>query len=200
MSIYRSILVDFVIVPLGDVLTIIKAVQYCIFLIAGPLKLPMATAYNVQLLKGQCHEISCFWFFSWISFPQAPDYTIRAVSNFFKNSRRYSQFKVHHWCRWHQWQMEKIFNQKNFHYFFWTPFGSIVSILINFFFKFIWSFQQFDNCSHCLPPVLFTPVANLPLVSLIPVAISHRRRLHRWQICSRYRWHHWRICHRYQQH
>ncbi len=28
--------------------------------------------------------------FSWICFPQAPDYTIRAVSKFFKNSRRYS--------------------------------------------------------------------------------------------------------------
>ncbi len=34
-------------------------------------------------LKGQCHEIFCFWFFSWTSFPQASDYTIRAVSNFF---------------------------------------------------------------------------------------------------------------------
>jgi hypothetical protein len=33
-------------------------------------------------LKGQCHEIFCFWFFSWISFPQASDYTTRAVSIF----------------------------------------------------------------------------------------------------------------------
>jgi hypothetical protein len=30
------------------------------------------------VLKGQCHEIS------WISFPQAPEYTIRVVLNFFK--------------------------------------------------------------------------------------------------------------------
>jgi hypothetical protein len=29
-------------------------------------------------------------------FPQAPEYTIRAVSNFFENSRRYSQLKVDH--------------------------------------------------------------------------------------------------------
>ncbi len=36
----------------------------------------------VQFLKGQCHEIFCYWFFSWISFPQAPEYTIRTVSNF----------------------------------------------------------------------------------------------------------------------
>ncbi len=25
----------------------------------------------MEVLKGQCHEIFCFWFFSWISFPQA---------------------------------------------------------------------------------------------------------------------------------
>jgi hypothetical protein len=31
-----------------------------------------------------------------------------------------------------------------------------------FFYKFILSCEQFDNCSHCLPPVSFTPVANLP--------------------------------------
>ncbi len=43
---------------------------------------------NVRLslhLKGQCHEIFDFWFFSWISFPLSPKYTIRAVSNFFSN-------------------------------------------------------------------------------------------------------------------
>jgi hypothetical protein len=33
-------------------------------------------------LKGQCHEIFDFKLSTWISFPQAPDYTIRAVSNF----------------------------------------------------------------------------------------------------------------------
>ncbi len=33
-------------------------------------------------LKGQRHEIFDFRFSTWISFPQAPDYTIRAVSNF----------------------------------------------------------------------------------------------------------------------
>jgi len=41
-----------------------------------------------QHLKGQCHEIFCFWFFSWISFPPAPEYCIRTVLNFFENSRR----------------------------------------------------------------------------------------------------------------
>ncbi len=41
-----------------------------------------------HILKGQCHEIFCFWFFSSISFPPAPKYAIRTVSNFFENSRR----------------------------------------------------------------------------------------------------------------
>ncbi len=51
-------------------------------------------------LKRQCHEIFNFWFFAGIIFPQPPEYTIRAVSNFFENSRRYSQLREHHRCRW----------------------------------------------------------------------------------------------------
>ncbi len=35
-------------------------------------------------LKGQCHEIFHFWFYSWISFPPAPEYLLRTVSNFFR--------------------------------------------------------------------------------------------------------------------
>ncbi len=54
---------------------------------------------------------------TWISFPQVPNYTIRAVSNFFENSRRYSQLKVQ------QRQMEKIFNQKIFSLFLLDTFG-----------------------------------------------------------------------------
>ncbi len=66
------------------------------------------------------------------SFPQASDYTIRAVSNFFKNSRRYSQLKVCHSCQRHRWRMEKTFKQKNFNNFVWTPLGSRVNIYVNF--------------------------------------------------------------------
>jgi hypothetical protein len=58
-------------------------------------------------LKIQCHETFDFWFFTWISFPQVPEYTIRTVSNFSENLQRYLQLKVHHRCRWHQWQMQK---------------------------------------------------------------------------------------------
>ncbi len=56
-------------------------------------------------LKGQCHEIFCFWFFSWISFPPAPEYPIRTVFNFFENSLRYSQVKVCHRYQRHWWQI-----------------------------------------------------------------------------------------------
>ncbi len=35
-------------------------------------------------LKGQCHEIFCFWFFACIGFPPASVYPIRTVSNFFR--------------------------------------------------------------------------------------------------------------------
>jgi hypothetical protein len=38
------------------------------------------TVYAIlSSLKGQCHEIFDFSFFSGISFPQAPEYTIRAI-------------------------------------------------------------------------------------------------------------------------
>ncbi len=65
---------------------------------APPTLLYLSTM-TITILKGQCHEIFCFWFFSWISFPPAPEYPIRTVSNFFENSRRYSQVKVHHRCQ-----------------------------------------------------------------------------------------------------
>ncbi len=55
-------------------------------------------------LKGQCHEIFCVRFFSWITFPHAPENNFRFISIFFENSRRYSQVKVHHLCQWHRWQ------------------------------------------------------------------------------------------------
>ncbi len=57
------------------------------------------------LLKGQCHKIFCFWFFSCISFPPAPEYPIRTILNFFENSRRYSQVKVCHRYHRHRWQV-----------------------------------------------------------------------------------------------
>jgi hypothetical protein len=65
--------------------------------------------------------------------------------------------------------MEKIFNQKSFLYFFWTPLDRSVSIKINFSFKFIFSslilFPLFAagvvDIGGNLPQALLTPVANL---------------------------------------
>ncbi len=144
-------------------------------------------------LKGQCHEIFCFWSFSWISFPPAPEYSLKAVSNFFENSRRYLQLKVCHRCQRHRWQMEKISNQKNFNNFVWSPLGSRGNIYINFCLQAHLQVSAARYCSHYLPPVSMTPVANLPPVpvslipvanllpvSLIPAAICHRCLWHRW--------------------
>ncbi len=61
-----------------------------------------------HVLKEQRHEIFCKWFFSWISFPPAPEYPIRTVTNFFENSQRYSQVKVHHRYQRHRWQAAKL--------------------------------------------------------------------------------------------
>jgi hypothetical protein len=54
------------------------------------------SGYRHFVLKGQRHKIFDLKFSTWISFPQTPDYTIRAVSNFFEHSRRYSHLKLHH--------------------------------------------------------------------------------------------------------
>jgi hypothetical protein len=47
------------------------------------------------LLKGQCRKIFCSGFYRQSSSPKPQKY-IRFIPNFFKNSRRYSQVKVHH--------------------------------------------------------------------------------------------------------
>ncbi len=57
------------------------------------------------LLKGTVSRDYLLLFFSWISFPPAPEYSIKTVAIFFKNSRRYSQVKVHHRCQQYQWQI-----------------------------------------------------------------------------------------------
>jgi hypothetical protein len=40
-----------------------------------------------------------------VSFPPAPEYPIRTISNLFENLRRYSQVKVHHQCQRHRCQI-----------------------------------------------------------------------------------------------
>ncbi len=123
--------------------------------------------YPLQSLKGTVSRDFNFWFFSLISFPQAPEYTYTAISNFFENSR----LKVHHRCRWHRWQMEKIFNQKNFYNCVWTPLSSRVNIYINFCLQ-----------AHCKVSAAW-----------YCFQICHWCQWHRWQIWRRCRWYRWQF-------
>ncbi len=64
--------------------------------------------YWKNALKGTVSQDFCFWFFSWISFPPAPEYTctIRIVSNFFKKLQRLLWLKIFsicHRCQRHRW-------------------------------------------------------------------------------------------------
>ncbi len=112
--------------------------------------------------------------------------------------------------------MKKIFNQKNFNNFVGTPLCSRVNIYIHFCLQVYFKVSVALLLTNCLPPV-----ANLPPVSLIPVAICPRCRWHRskfaagivdtggkfatginntsetgGKICRRCRWYRWQICHR----
>jgi hypothetical protein len=70
--------------------------------------------------------------------------------------------------------MEKIFNQKIFNNFVWSPLSSRGNIYKIVAFKFTFWCLQPDIvpiiCHRCLPPALLTPAANLLPVSLTPVA------------------------------
>ncbi len=128
------------------------------------LALPLLNIYIYILdgLKGQCHEIFCFWFFSWMSFLLGPEYTIGAVSNFFENSRRYSQLKVDHQYQRHRWQICHGCQRHRQQNFRWYQ-------------RYRWQIchRYQRHRRQILPPVslvLLIPVANLPPVSTIPAA------------------------------
>ncbi len=112
-------------------------------------------SYN---LKGSVSRDFSLLVFSSISFPPAPEYPIKTVSNFFENSRRYSELKIDHRCRWHRWQMRKIFTQKNFNNFVGTPLDSRVDTHIHFCLQVHFKVSAAWYLSHCLPPVSTTLV------------------------------------------
>ncbi len=155
--------------------------------------------WTVFILKGQCHEIFCFWFFSWISFPLAPEYSIKTVWIFSKirgdiRSSKFATGVDDTGGKWKKSSIRKILIILFGH--LWVVEETYILI---FAFKFTFRcLQQPDIfpiiCHRC------HPVANLPPVSLILVAICHQCRWHGRQICRRYRWHRWQICHRCQQH
>ncbi len=90
----------------------------------------------------------------------------------FENSRRYSQLKVHHRCRWHRWQMEK---------------SSIIEVLI-ILFGHLWEVEVTYRYNFAFK---FTLRSQQP--DIVPI-ICHRCH---WR---RYHWHRGQICHGYQQH
>jgi hypothetical protein len=92
-----------------------------------------------RLIKGTVPRDFDFRLFSCFSFPQDPEYIMRAVLNFFENLRRYSQLKMHHRCCRQRWQMEKFFHQKSFHYLFWTHLGNRVNMYCRYIFSFKFS-------------------------------------------------------------
>ncbi len=145
------------------------------------MKLP--TYFEIAYLKGQCHEIFCFWFFSWISFPPAPEYPIRTVSNFFEKSRRYSQVKVHHRYQRHRWQIAAGINDTGGKLppVSTIPAANLPPVSVTLVANFATSFASVvdtggkfatgvNDTGGNLPPVSKTPAANLPPVSMTPVA------------------------------
>ncbi len=96
---------------------------------------------NPAYLKGQCHDIFCFWFFSWISSPKLLSIPLGPFRIFFEKSRRYSQLKVDHRYQRHRRQI-------------WPPVSLVLLIPV-----------------ANLPPVSTILAANLPLASLTPIGL-----------------------------
>jgi hypothetical protein len=107
-------------------------------------------------------------------FPPAQEYSIRTVTNFFENSRRYSQVKLHHRCQRHRRQNCRRYQQHRRQIF--PPVSLVLLIPV-----------------ANLPPVSAIPVAKLPPVTTMPVANCHRYQRHRRQICHRCQRHRWQI-------
>ncbi len=155
--------------------------------------------YETTPLKGPCHEIFCFWFFLWISFPPAPECPNRTVSNFFENSLRYSQVKVHHRCQRHRGKFATGVNDTGgkLPLVSTTPAANLPPVSTTPAANFATSFPctadtggkfatgvndtggkfaagvndaGVNDAGGNLPPVSTTPAANLPPVSLTPVA------------------------------
>ncbi len=78
------------------------------------------------------------------------------INQFPPSPRVSHRFKVSHRCQRHRWQMEKIFNQKNFNNFIWSPLGSRGNIYINFCLQVYYQMPAAWCCSNYLPPVSTT--------------------------------------------
>ncbi len=125
--------------------------------------------------------------FSWISFPQAPEYTVRAILNFFQKI-----WKEIHSSRCTSGVIDTSGTRKKMSirkvwFYFVTPLGSRVNIKIHFFLQAHLKVSAIWCCwSHYLSPVSLTPVVStthrywrksLQPVSLIPGQIATAPRI-----------------------
>jgi hypothetical protein len=126
--------------------------------------------HNLLPLKGTVRRDFRLQVFFMNQFPKPLSIQLELFQFFFKNSWRYSRLKVHHWCRWHQWQMEKIFNQDSLIFL-----HLLVVELTNrsfFSFKFTLRCQQSDIVPiicHWYQQHQWYRRQNFPPVTLIPV-------------------------------
>jgi hypothetical protein len=97
-------------------------------------------------------------------FPPALEYSIKTVANFFENSRRYAQVKVHHQYQRHRWQIFPPFSLALL-----IPVANFATGVNDTGGKFA---TGVNDASGKLPPVSMTPAANWPPVSLAPVAYN----------------------------
>ncbi len=95
------------------------------------------------------------------------------VSNFFENSRRYSQVKVHRRCQRHRWQICRRYQRHR---------RQICNRYQRHRQQICHRYQRHRQILPPVPLVLLTPVANLPPVSTIPAANCHRYQRHRRHI------------------
>ncbi len=117
---------------------------------------------GIRNLKGQCHEIFCFWFFSWISFPPAPEYSIKTVSNFSKirwdiRSSRFATGVNDTGGKWKKSSIRKILIILFGH--LWVVEKTCVYFCLQVHFQVSAAWY----CSDYLPPVSLTPVVHLDL-------------------------------------
>ncbi len=161
--------------------------------IFNPDSFPVSRPYFVcRFLKGTVSRDFLLLVF-FISFPPAPEYPIRTVSNFFENSRRYSQLKVDTGVadtgsKWEKSSIRKILI---------ILLGHLWIVELTYIYIFAFKFTL-----RYLQP------------NINPI-VCHRCHWHRWKICRRCRWdrwqfatsvvdtdgkYWWQICHRYQQH
>ncbi len=133
---------------------------------------------NVQqrrgTLKGQCHEIFCFWFFHESVSPPSPRVSHQDRFEFFR-------------------KFAEIFASDGAPPVWTTPVANLPPVSTTPAANFATSFASFVDTVANLPPVSTTPAANLPPVSTTPLAICHRYQRHRRQICRRCQWHRWQI-------